>query len=129
MPGDVVYVKKPDADAYAKKVGGSVESIDENDDGVPDGWIVKEPEGTSGPLPEELAPDWQAAADQAAYLAELGGQEERYARGLKEPERNIGGAVVDELGYMHGGMNYTKRGPIKYSKGGAVRGRTFSGSY
>jgi len=26
-------------------------------------------------------------------------------------------------------MNYTKRGPIKYSKGGAVRGRTFSGSY
>jgi len=43
--------------------------------------------------------------------------------------KNIGGAVVDELGYRHGGMNLTKRGPIKYSKGGAVRGRTFSGSY
>ena len=42
---------------------------------------------------------------------------------------NMGGVVVDELGYMHGGMNYTKRGPIKYAKGGAVRGRTFSGSY
>jgi hypothetical protein len=42
---------------------------------------------------------------------------------------NMGGVVVDELGYMNGGATYTKRGPIKYSKGGAVRGKTFSGSY
>jgi hypothetical protein len=128
MPENVVYPKKSDADAYAKQVGGSVESVDENNDGVPDGWIVEEPEGSRGPLPEELAPDWQAAADQAAYLAEVGGQKERYARGLKEPERNMGG-VVDELGYRQGGMNFTNRGPVKYAKGGAVRGKRFSGSY
>jgi len=42
---------------------------------------------------------------------------------------NMGGVVVDELGYMHGGMNFMPRGPIKYAKGGAVRGKRFSGSY
>ena len=43
--------------------------------------------------------------------------------------RNMGGVVVDELGYRQGGMNYTNRGPVKYAKGGAVRGKTFRGSY
>ena len=47
----------------------------------------------------------------------------------KATGKNMGGVVVDELGYMNGGATYTKRGPIKYSKGGAVRGKTFSGSY
>ena len=42
---------------------------------------------------------------------------------------NMGGVMRDELGYMNGGMSYTERGPIKYSKGGAVKGKTFSGSY
>ena len=42
---------------------------------------------------------------------------------------NMGGVVVDELGYMHGGLGFTHRGPIKYSKGGAVKGKTFRGSY
>ena len=42
---------------------------------------------------------------------------------------NMGGVVVDELGYMNGGMSYTERGPIRYSKGGAVKGKTFRGSY
>jgi hypothetical protein len=57
-------------------------------------------------------------------------QKAQARKDLDIPEgMNMGGVVVDELGYMHGGMNYTKRGPIKYSKGGAVRGRTFSGSY
>jgi hypothetical protein len=41
----------------------------------------------------------------------------------------MGGVVKDELGYMNGGMSYNKRGPIKYSKGGAVKGKTFRGSY
>jgi hypothetical protein len=36
---------------------------------------------------------------------------------------------VDELGYMHGGMAHEKRDPIKYSKGGAVKGKGFAGSY
>mgnify|MGYP003637986959 FL=1 len=42
---------------------------------------------------------------------------------------NMGGVMRDELGYMNGGMSYNERGPIKYSKGGAVKGKTFRGSY
>ena len=41
---------------------------------------------------------------------------------------NIGG-VVDELGYMHGGMPHGKRDPIKYASGGAVRGKRFVGTF
>ena len=51
-------------------------------------------------------------------------------RELDVPEgMNMGGVVKDELGYMNGGMSYNERGPIKYSKGGAVKGKTFRGSY
>ena len=65
----------------------------------------------------------QQAADKVSGAAESG----KY-------DRNIGGAVhntYQELGYMHGGVHKGKPNPktIKYSKGGAVRGRTFSGSY
>ena len=42
---------------------------------------------------------------------------------------NMGGMVKDELGYMSGGMSYDNRGPIKYSKGGAVSGKNFKGSF
>ena len=42
---------------------------------------------------------------------------------------NMGGVVHDELGYMGGGVSYSPRGPIKYSKGGAVKGKKFKGSY
>ena len=42
---------------------------------------------------------------------------------------NMGGMMRDELGYMGGGMSYSKRGPIKYSKGGAIKGRDFKGSF
>jgi len=43
--------------------------------------------------------------------------------------RNMGGMVEDELGYESGGMSYSDRGPIKYSKGGAVSGKNFKGSF
>ena len=49
--------------------------------------------------------------------------------------RNMGGvveeaaALVDELGYMGGGVSYSDRGPIKYSKGGAVKGKKFAGNF
>jgi hypothetical protein len=36
---------------------------------------------------------------------------------------------VDELGYMGGGMAHEKRDPIKYAKGGAVKGKGFKGNY
>ena len=41
----------------------------------------------------------------------------------------MGGMVRDELGYRQGGMGFTERGPIRYAKGGAVKGKKFSGSY
>ena len=39
------------------------------------------------------------------------------------------GGIVDELGYMHGGMPHGKREPIKYAAGGAVRGKRFVGTF
>jgi len=42
---------------------------------------------------------------------------------------NMGGVMRDDLGYMSGGMSYDNRGPIKYSKGGAVKGKAYSCSY
>jgi hypothetical protein len=44
-------------------------------------------------------------------------------------DMNMGGVVVDELGYMKGGMSYNKKQPVKYSKGGAVRGKKFAGTF
>ena len=42
----------------------------------------------------------------------------------------MGGGMMDEtLGYTRGGMTEEKRGPIKYSKGGAIKGKNFKGSY
>ena len=115
MP-DVVYVDKNDADKYAMQIDGVVVPVDEAGDGVRDGYIVVpriSGEGTRGPTPSEVPPE--AAADTAAYLeavAAAGGPSEE-----------------DELGYRQGGMNFTNRGPVKYAKGGAVRGKRFSGSY
>jgi hypothetical protein len=75
------------------------------------------------PLLDLSDPALRKAYEKAAKDAESG----KY-------DRNIGGAVhntYQELGYMHGGVHKGKTSPktIKYSKGGAVRGRTFSGSY
>lgn len=37
--------------------------------------------------------------------------------------------VVDELGYQQGGRSSFPRGPIRYSKGGAVKGKKFKGIF
>tara|TARA_R110000823_G_scaffold170079_2_gene302583 strand:- start:313 stop:732 length:420 start_codon:yes stop_codon:yes gene_type:complete len=42
---------------------------------------------------------------------------------------NMGGMMTDELGYMQGGMTEEARSPIKYSKGGAIAGKNFKGSF
>jgi hypothetical protein len=42
---------------------------------------------------------------------------------------NTGGVVRDELGYMHGGMKFKERGSVKYSAGGAVKGKNFAGTF
>ena len=39
------------------------------------------------------------------------------------------GRVVDELGYQQGGRSAFPRGPIRYSKGGAVKGKNFKGIF
>jgi len=53
-----------------------------------------------------------------------------YQRALKASEgRNMGGVMDEKLGYNRGGMAEEKRGPIKYSKGGAVKGRNYRGSF
>jgi hypothetical protein len=36
---------------------------------------------------------------------------------------------VDELGYMHGGMPKMKPKKMKFSRGGAIKGTNFSGTY
>ena len=56
------------------------------------------------------------------YRDEVGGVVEEVPGGFMVAE-------VDELGYMHGGMAHEKRDPIKYAKGGAVKGKGFKGNY
>lgn len=51
------------------------------------------------------------------------------ARAAKAKNKNMGGMMTDELGYMRGGMTEEARGPIKYSKGGAIAGKNFKGSF
>ena len=56
-------------------------------------------------------------------------QSEKAREKLEVQMYEMGGSV-DELGYMRGGvMKETKRGPIKYSKGGAIKGKNFRGSF
>lgn len=118
MPEGVTYTKKVDADAYAKSVDGTVVPVDTNDDGTTDGYNVIEPQSpgkdegpTSGPT---------------TVIGEKGTTSVDYEGSAT---RNMGGVVKDELGYMNGGMGYNQRGPIKYSKGGAVKGKNYKGSY
>jgi hypothetical protein len=122
MPANVTYVSEEAAQAYANEIGGFVVPIDEDGDGVPEGWRVVTEGPTRGTNPEELLPDYQAAAGQEEYLLGL------EAAG-RPPARNTGGVVRDELGYMHGGMKFKERGSVKYSAGGAVKGKNFAGTF
>ena len=62
-----------------------------------------------------------------AYLKAVKVKESGKSVGYPEPK--AAGGIVDELGYMHGGMTHPKRGPIKYASGGAVRGKRFVGTF
>ena len=55
-------------------------------------------------------------------------QSEKARKQLGVQKFEMGGSV-DELGYMQGGMTEEARGPIKYSKGGAIAGKNFKGSF
>ena len=60
---------------------------------------------------------------------EMADQEKAGERAREYLEGQNMGDMVDELGYMHGGMPLEKRGPIKYAAGGAVRGKRFVGTF
>jgi hypothetical protein len=60
---------------------------------------------------------------------EMADQEKAGERAREYLEGQNMGGMVDELGYMHGGMPLEKRGPIKYAAGGAVRGKRFVGTF
>jgi hypothetical protein len=118
MPEGVTYTKKSEAEKYAAEVNGTVVSVDKDGDGVVDGYNVMErqepgkDEGvTSGPT--------------VVHGREHSGSVDYEGAST----RNMGGVVKDELGYMGGGVSYSDRGPIKYSKGGAVSGKNFRGSF
>ena len=142
MPENVLFKKKSEALEYAHSMGPGyyVMEKDADGDGEIDGYVVvdmgSETEAGRGPQSEELT--GKARTFQRAYLGKVEDAQDpkkmvkpvTYETGrdiaelLGDPE---GGP--DELGYRHGGMNFTKRGPVKYSKGGAIRGKTFRGNY
>jgi|TARA_R110000787_G_scaffold26957_4_gene75130 hypothetical protein len=117
MPEGVTYTKEAEADAYAKVVGGTVVPVDTDGDGTTDGYNVIEPQS---PGEDEGS---------TSGVTTVYGRKEGSVDYEGSSTRNMGGVVKDELGYMNGGMSYNERGPIKYSKGGAVKGKTFRGSY
>jgi hypothetical protein len=135
MPEGVIYKNRADAEDYADEVGGIVEEVDEEPkDGVPDGFkVVSPPYRHKGFDPGDLE-DPAARQDQADYLAELGRRNMGAKKSSGEAVQFMGDAYVppDEegLGYMrHGGMKFKERGTVKYSKGGAVKGKGFAGSF
>jgi hypothetical protein len=122
MPKNVEYSKKADANAYASEVGGHVIGHDTNEDGTPDTWTVEVEGATEGPSLSDFEEGTPEYEQQEQWLKDVDA-------GGKPPERNMGGAFVDELGYRHGGMTNPKRDPIKYAAGGAVRGKRFVGNF
>ena len=68
--------------------------------------------------------------DAQAYADEVGGKIRPVSGGyVVKTGRGPMPRVIDDLGYAHGGTASFKRDPIKYSKGGAIKGKNFSGSY
>ena len=64
------------------------------------------------------------------YAAEINGVVEESGDGYIVIEMGEEGFLDKKpSGYMGGGMVHEKRGPIRYSKGGAVKGKGFKGNY
>jgi len=61
--------------------------------------------------------------------SELDDEMAKFKARAKAKNKNMGGMMTDELGYMRGGMTEEARSPIKYSKGGAIAGKNFKGSF
>jgi hypothetical protein len=123
----VTYTKQSEAAAYAKTVGGTVVSVDRDGDGVSDGFNVIVPvqpgegEGVTRGYTTEYGGRGPGSVEQVGFSTD-DAEQRLLETGAEDDDK-------DELGYMQGGMGYTPRGPIKYSKGGAARGKKYSGSY
>jgi len=132
MPEGVTYTKQSEAAAYAKSVGGTVVPVDRDGDGVTDGFNVIEQqqpgrdEAVTGSQTYEgssVNSPTGATSGPTTVLRNMGGM-------MQDMPGYMGGGMMDEtLGYTRGGMTEEKRGPIKYSKGGAIKGKNFKGSY
>ena len=151
MPENVIFTKRDEASKYASEVDGQVVGDD-------NGWRVmgigyhdgggtphKHPHVSKEEVVSALgmlrmvegdADDYrraQAIIDKAtrkqiAHAESVLSQKESYG-GESPPLKEAQGGMVDELGYMHGGMPHGKREPIKYAAGGAVRGKRFVGTF
>tara|TARA_Y100001963_G_scaffold154392_2_gene243063 strand:- start:2402 stop:2782 length:381 start_codon:yes stop_codon:yes gene_type:complete len=126
MPEGVTYTKRSEADEYARSVDGTVVPVDRDGDGQTDGYNVIEKQTTkdegitSGPTTEY-------GGEGQGSIAFVGSSTDNAERRLMET--GVEDDDKDDLGYRQGGMGFTERGPIRYAKGGAVKGKKFSGSY
>ena len=82
-------------------------------------------------ISRETAADISGEALQKAYEKALRDAGEKNKPPKKPPEkRGLGGVMVDELGYTRGIMpQEEKRGAVKYSVGGAIKGKNFTGIF
>ena len=123
----VTYTNRSDAEEYAKSVNGTVVPVDRDGDGVTDGFNVIETqqpgrdEGVTRGYTTEYGGRGPGSVEQVGFSTD-DAEQRLLETGVEDDDK-------DELGYMQGGMGYTPRGPIKYSKGGAARGKKYSGSY
>jgi hypothetical protein len=128
MPEGVTYTKRSEAAAYAKKVGGTVVPVKRN--GITGFNVIEQQqpgrdEGVTGQTYEgsSVNSSTGATSGPTTVLRNMGGM-------MQDMPGYMGGGMMDEtLGYTRGGMTEEKRGPIKYSKGGAIKGKNFKGSY
>ena len=143
MAAGVTYTNRSDAEEYAKSVNGTVVPVDRDGDGVTDGFNVIEQqqpgrdEAVTGSQTYEGSSSGATGATSGptTVLRNMGGMMQDmpgYMGGgmMQDMPGYMGGGMMDEtLGYTRGGMTEEKRGPIKYSKGGAIKGKNFKGSY
>ena len=154
MPENVVFTKINEAREYASEVDGQVVGEEEDWRVIGAGYhkgggTPHEHPHTEAVTQEEVVsalgelrlqggdPDDKkrsqvvmnkATREQIAHAESVLSQKESYG-GESPPLKEAQGGMVDELGYMHGGMPLEKRGPIKYAAGGAVRGKRFVGTF
>jgi len=128
MPEGVTYTKRSEAAAYAKKVGGTVVPVKRN--GITGFNVIEQQqpgrdEGVTGQTYEgsSVNSSTGATSGPTTVLRNMGGM-------MQDMPGYMGGGMMHEtLGYTRGGMKEEKRGPIKYSKGGAIKGKNYKGSF